>query len=99
MGSPTGAATPTALPYVKWLKMDGCSAWHSSKMYCEPLIFFIMIDDTFIGTENRMRLSLYADDEPVWKRRRNVQFITVYIVGFYDSFQKERDRKEANMMI
>lgn len=43
MGSPTGAATPTALPYVKWLKMDGCSVCHSSKMYCEPLILYISL--------------------------------------------------------
>lgn len=49
-------------------------------MYREPLIFLIMIDDTFIGTENTMRLSLFADDGPVWKRRRNVQFITESIL-------------------
>lgn len=62
-------------------------------MYCEALIFFFMIDDTLIATENRMRLSLFADDGPVWRRRGNVQFITAYIAGFYISFQRETERR------
>lgn len=40
-----------------------------------PLLFSIMINDVFMGLENGMGLSLFADDGAIWKRGRNLKFI------------------------
>lgn len=40
-----------------------------------------MINDVFMGIETEMGVSLFADDGAIWKRGRNLKFITKKLQG------------------
>ncbi len=40
---------------------------------CSPILFSIMINDIFDQVEGNIGKSLYADDEALWVRGRNIQ--------------------------
>lgn len=40
-----------------------------------------MVNDVFWGIENKMGVSLFADDRTIWKRGRNLEFILNKLQG------------------